>query len=145
MKGAVVALYQKVWSSGKLPKAWHEARIAYLHKKGSKTEVSNYRSISLISVMAKTFTRSWVGRLQTMAADHLVTEQGCGQKGQGAPAHLWAFIDLMEEGMVGGRLMGKHLGLMPCLLMWQRPMIRCGGMDCTSLCTLWVLGVPCGT
>ena len=44
-----------------------------------------------------------------MAADHLATEQGCGQKGQGAPEHLWAFIDLVEEGMVGGRLKGKHL------------------------------------
>ena len=63
VKGALVAmaLYQNVWSSGRLPKAWHEARISYLHKKGSKTVVSNYRPISLISVMAKTFTRSWVG------------------------------------------------------------------------------------
>ena len=111
-KGALVALYQNVWSSGKLPKAFHEARISYLHKKGRKTEVSNYRPISLISVMAKTFTRSWVGRLQTMAADHLVTEQGCGQKGQGAPEHLWAFIDLMEEGMVGGGW-GNTWGLCP--------------------------------
>ena len=58
VKGALVALYQKVWSSGRLPKAWHEACISYLHKKGSKTEASNYTHISLISVIAKTFTRS---------------------------------------------------------------------------------------
>ena len=45
-----------------------------------------------------------------MAADHLVTEQGCGQKGQGAPEHLWAFIDLMEEGMVGGEVDGETPG-----------------------------------
>ena len=110
MKGALVTLYQNMWSSGQLPKAWHEDRIAYLHKKGSTTEVSNYMPISLISVMAKTFTRSRVGRLQMMAADHLVTEQGCGQKGQGAPEHLWAFIDLMEEGMGGGEVDGETPG-----------------------------------
>ena len=44
------ALYQKVLCSGNLPEAWHAARIPYLHKKGSKTGVSNYRPISLISV-----------------------------------------------------------------------------------------------
>ena len=103
---ALLALYQKVWCSGKLPESWNEARISYLHKKGSKTEVSNYRPISLISVLAKTFTRTWVGRLQEIAADHLVKEQGCGQKGQGAPEHLWAFMDLMEEGVSGGTVGG---------------------------------------
>ena len=98
---------------------WNEARISYLHKKGSKTEVSNYRPVSLISVLAKTFTKAWVGRLQDIAADHLVKlisvlaktftkalvgrlrdiaadhlgkKQGrgvCGQKGQGAPGVSW--------------------------------------------------------
>ena len=51
---AVEALYGKVWTSGVLPDSWNEARISYLHKKGGKTEVSNYRPISLISVLAKT-------------------------------------------------------------------------------------------
>ena len=75
-----------------------------MHKKGSKAEVSNYRPISLISVLDKTFTQTWVGRLQDIAAGHLVKEQGCGQKGQGVPEHLWAFMDsdLMEEGVSKG-------------------------------------------
>ena len=33
-----------------LPDSWNEARLSYLHKKGSKTEVPNYRPISLISL-----------------------------------------------------------------------------------------------
>jgi hypothetical protein len=63
---ALEALYGKVWTSGVLSDSWNEARVSYLHKKGSKTEVSNYRPISLISVLAKTFTKSWVGRLQCL-------------------------------------------------------------------------------
>ena len=62
VQDVLLALYQKVWCSGKLPAPWNEARISYLHKEGSKTEVSNYRPISLISVLAKTFTKTWVGR-----------------------------------------------------------------------------------
>ena len=31
-----------------------------------------------------------------VAAPHLVKEQGCGRKGQGAPEHLWAFMAQLE-------------------------------------------------
>ena len=86
-----------MWDTGDVPAGWGEARVTYLHKKGSKTEVSNYRPISLLSVIAKAFTKSWVGRLQKVAAPHLVKEQGCGRKGQGAPQHLWAFMAQMES------------------------------------------------
>ena len=37
-----------------------------------------------------------MGRLQKVAAPHLVKEQGCGRAGQGAPEHLWAFMAQME-------------------------------------------------
>ena len=63
-------VHQKVRCSGKLPQPWHEARISYLHKKGSKPDVSSYMRISLISVLAKTFTKTWVGRPHDNAADH---------------------------------------------------------------------------
>ena len=39
---ALVALYGKVWTSAVLPDSWNEARVSYLHKKGSKTEVFDY-------------------------------------------------------------------------------------------------------
>ena len=61
--GALLALYQKAWCSGYLPKPWNEARISYLHTTRSETEVSNNRPISVISVLAKTFTTTskfWV-------------------------------------------------------------------------------------
>ena len=156
--GALLALYQKVWCSqtGNLPTPWNEARISYLHKKRSKTEVSNYRPITLMSVLDKAFTKTCAGKLQGIAADHqvLVKEPGCGpacgQKEQGAPEHLWAFMDLMEELVIGcqrGRQMGRGTpqGHMPVLQMLQKHMIRCGGMASILPCTQWGSGVPCGT
>ena len=91
-------------------------------------------------MLAKTFTKSWVGRLQDMVARHMVKEQGCGQKGQGAPEHLWAFMNLVEEGMepwLKGVGLEPSQGHMPCLLMLQRHTIRFGGMACISLYTPW--------
>ena len=47
---ALHALYGKIWTTGEIPPGWGEARISYLHKKGSKTEISNYRPISLLAI-----------------------------------------------------------------------------------------------
>ena len=60
-------------------------------------------------MLAKTFTKSWVGYLQDMVARHMVKERGCGQKGQGGPEHLWAFMDLVEEGMEGAPAEGDGI------------------------------------
>ena len=43
----------------------------------------------------------------------MVKEQGCGQKGQGGPEHLWAFMDLVEEGMEGAPAEGDGAGAQP--------------------------------
>ena len=114
---ALVALYGKAWTPGALPDSWAGARALYLHKKGSKTEVSDYRPISLISVPAKTCTRPWAGhglvgyRTLGLNTCNVVKEQGCGRKGQGAPAQLWAFLNLVEEGMEGAQAEGGGAGL----------------------------------
>ena len=102
---ALQALYARVWDTGDVPEGRGEAMVTYLHKKGSKTEVSNYRPISLLSVIPKTLTKSWVVRLQRVAAPDLVKEQGCGRKGQGAlglgPEPLWDFMAQMEAWFEG--------------------------------------------
>lgn len=101
MVAVLTALYGVVWNAGDLPASWDEALIKYIHKKHSKMEVSNYRPISLISVIAKTFTKTFLPRLQKATSCSQVKEQGCGRKHQGAPEHLWAFMAQMEECVEG--------------------------------------------
>ena len=50
-------IFQKSVSSGTLPNAWKEARITPIFKKGSKTEPSNYRPVSLTSIVCKTLEK----------------------------------------------------------------------------------------
>mgnify|MGYP003500226463 FL=1 len=40
-----------------VPEDWNSATILLLHKKGDKSDINNYRPISLISHMSKLFTR----------------------------------------------------------------------------------------
>ena len=56
-----------VLSVGIYPTEWGKALLCPLHKKGSKADPSNYRGISLISVISKIFTKVLNERLNQRA------------------------------------------------------------------------------
>jgi len=59
-------LFQKVWSTGKVPSDWKEGLIMSLYKgKGQKANCSSYRPISLLSVPGKVFAHV-LSRLQPL-------------------------------------------------------------------------------
>lgn len=53
----VTKIYTKSMEESKLPQIWKVANITPIHKKGPKTDVSNYRPISLTSIICKTMER----------------------------------------------------------------------------------------
>ena len=72
----------------------------YLYKgAGKKSEISNYRPISLTSVIAKVFTKILQPRLEKVLHPGLSPFQGCGKKGSGAMEHLWAFMSTVNGAM----------------------------------------------
>jgi hypothetical protein len=54
----VLQLFTGVWESGLCPTSWTQALIHPVFKKGNKTEISNYRPISLTETLRKAFERS---------------------------------------------------------------------------------------
>ena len=50
-------IFKKSLSSGSFPDDWNCARVTPLFKQGERTDVNNYRPISVISVIAKVFER----------------------------------------------------------------------------------------
>ena len=50
-------LFNLSYTTGHIPSDWKLANVVPVHKKGSKTEVSNYRPISLTSLIMKTYER----------------------------------------------------------------------------------------
>ena len=98
--GALHALYTVVWDTGVIPTQWMDAHITYIwKKKGSKQEVSNYRPISLTSVIGKLFTKILLPRLSRVIAPELSEYQGCAKPGSGAVEHLWAFQAIIQRNL----------------------------------------------
>jgi hypothetical protein len=56
-------LINSVWNKEELPNQWKESIIIPVHKKGDKTDCSNYRGISLLSTSYKILSNILLPRL----------------------------------------------------------------------------------
>jgi hypothetical protein len=54
---ALTVLFQQILITGVYPTDWKRANIVPIHKAGSRNDVSNYRPVSLTSVISKVFER----------------------------------------------------------------------------------------
>jgi hypothetical protein len=50
---AIHKLINSIWNKEELPDQWKRSVIVPIHKKGDKTDCSNYRGISLLSTSYK--------------------------------------------------------------------------------------------
>ena len=63
-------LFNHVFRSGIFPQEWSEGILIPLYKKGNSATPSNYRGITLLSVLGKLFTRILNSRLDTWAENY---------------------------------------------------------------------------
>jgi hypothetical protein len=64
---ALHRLFEEIWCTGTVPAAWREGVIISLYKgKGSKTDCSSYRPITLLSVPGKVFAHVLLARIKPL-------------------------------------------------------------------------------
>ena len=68
---------QSVWES-EVPQDWRDAILVSLYKKGSKSDCSNFRGISLLSIVGKLFSRIIFNRLARTIVNGILPESQCG-------------------------------------------------------------------
>jgi hypothetical protein len=66
MEETLTAMFNVCWDEGKLPERWGKARVRMLYKMGKKSDVGNYRGISLLSVLSKLYEKVCMNRLMAV-------------------------------------------------------------------------------
>jgi sorting nexin-29 len=69
-------LIKLIWNKKELPDQWKESIVVPIHKKGDKTDCSNYRGISLLSASYKILSNILLARLIPYA-DEIIGDHQC--------------------------------------------------------------------
>ena len=66
------------WNEGTVPQDMQDSNIVTIYKnKGDRSDCNNYRGISMLSIVEKSFARVILKRLQVLA-DQIYPEEQCG-------------------------------------------------------------------
>jgi hypothetical protein len=76
LRSEVHKLIRLIWNKEELPHQWKESIVIPIHKKGDKTDCTNYRGISLLSTAYKILSNILLARL-TPYADEIIGDHQC--------------------------------------------------------------------
>ena len=95
----LLALFNRILSTGQFPASWSHALLLPLHKKGSYSDPNNYRGISLLSVVSKIFTKILCTRLTAWAEGSglLYEEQAGFRKGRSTVDQIFALQAVTQK------------------------------------------------
>ena len=91
------------FTRGDQPQCWRDATVSPIHKKGTKTNPSNYRPISLLSVISKVQERIVQRHLYNYVDPHLPTHQSGLRKRDGTELQLDRLVSEISESRDNGK------------------------------------------
>lgn len=94
---AITALFNQCMELQTIPKAWENAAIILLHKKGHITKLENYRPISLLSTLYKLFMKIIAKRITKKLDFYQPVEQAGFRSGFSTNHHLQVMRTLIEK------------------------------------------------
>lgn len=98
----ITLLFKKSLLDGSVPLIWKTATITPIHKKGSKQDISNYRPISKLCILAKVFEKLIHNQLYAALKHFFSSQQHGFMKGRSTTTNLVSFLDVVTAGMEGG-------------------------------------------
>jgi hypothetical protein len=96
---SVHSLCAKAWREEKLPTEWTRGIIFPVHKDGDKRDTSNYRGITLLSIVGKVYGQVINERLTKWCEANkiLVEEQGGFRPHRGCPDQLFSLVEILQN------------------------------------------------
>jgi hypothetical protein len=82
-------IFRKAWAEGKIPHDWEIGVLIPIYKKGDRLDCNNYRGITLLSVVAKTYERILEKRLRREIEEQMTDSQSGFRKGHSIQEHIF--------------------------------------------------------
>jgi len=92
-------LINSIWKKEKLHEEWKESIIVPVHKKGDKTDCSNYRGISLLPTTYKILSNILLSRLISFAKGIIGDHQCSFRRNRSTIDHIFCIRQILEEKM----------------------------------------------
>lgn len=107
-KNKILMLFNSVFESGSIPKAWASIVLCMIFKKGDQSDPLNYRGIALINVITKLFTAILNSRVYKWAElqDQIPDEQGGFRINRGVRDNIYSLQTIIPNRL---RLQGAGL------------------------------------
>ena len=102
VKESLCILFNKSFSDGICPSEWKQANIVPVYKGKDAKDVSNYRPISLLSVVSKLAERCLYNHIYPHISDLLCKSQHGFLKGKSTCTQLVQFIDSVSDSLDNG-------------------------------------------
>lgn len=112
-------LFNIIIETGVVPKQWGTSEIIILYKKGEKSDINNYRPISLSANIGKLFCKILKNRLYPILMMHQPVEQAGFRQGYSTLDHVHSINQLIEK--------CKEYGMGSAFYSWitTRPLTLC--------------------
>uniref|UniRef100_A0A7I4Y7G6 Reverse transcriptase domain-containing protein n=1 Tax=Haemonchus contortus TaxID=6289 RepID=A0A7I4Y7G6_HAECO len=81
----------------RIPEQWKESKTIFLFKKGHREDISNYRPISLLSVVYESFTKILLNRMECTLDEYQPIEQTGFRKNFSCMDNIQAVTQLIER------------------------------------------------
>jgi len=93
----IAGLFEAILSSGYSPVQWFHSEIILVHKKGSRSDVNNYRPISLSLCILQNFMTIVKSRCYKKLDEYQSVEQAGFRKKYSTVDHIQALNQLIEK------------------------------------------------
>ena len=99
---SLCALMNKSLELGQFPENWRSANICPIYKSGDKSDITNYRPISLLSVASKVAERCIFNRIYPLLHDQIYTLQQGFMKGRSTVTQLLQVLHDIQKSVIKG-------------------------------------------
>ena len=95
-------LFKVLWTTSTVPGDFTTGVVVPIHKKGSKTDPSNYRGITLMNVVCKLYSKVILNRLAPLVEAKVCDEQGGFRSGRACEDQVFAIWETLHHARLSG-------------------------------------------